>query len=323
MNMKRLKAVDILRGLAIVLMVVANTTPDVLIGAVPQWFKIICSLPAPLFVFIAGMMVALGASKGKTLLDFIKRGLFVFSMGILVDVGIWHIVPFAAFDILYLIGLSLPLVYLAQKSTRVGVVLGTFIFAISPFLRHFGVYIFDLPDIPLKLNSTVFSAYSGSLWHMLVDGWFPLFPWVGFSIFGAIRFKLKDWNLLKYLDVLLFSIGVLLYIKNPITIPSRGGYEELFYPAVTSFSLVALGVIGLLFTFVQYVDLKIYKFFELFGRNSMFVYLLHLAIINWVISVIWPNTHLNKFLLIQIPFILVLYGILKLKEFTKSRIANG
>ena len=90
----RFNLFDQARGIAIIAMVMANSAPGFADNVtVPIWFRILSSVPAPTFVIVAGLMVALTAHK-HDFKYFLWRGLFVLSMGVLNDIFVNHIVPF-------------------------------------------------------------------------------------------------------------------------------------------------------------------------------------------------------------------------------------
>ncbi|MBI4356841.1 MAG: DUF1624 domain-containing protein [Gammaproteobacteria bacterium] len=67
--------IDILRGIAIFTMVAANWAALILAEPHPFWLRAYGSIAAPLFVFIAGMMVALTEKKHhRTFKYFTHRG---------------------------------------------------------------------------------------------------------------------------------------------------------------------------------------------------------------------------------------------------------
>ena len=55
--------VDLLRGIAIALMVAANTVPYLLAPPAPFPVRVLASLAAPLFILLSGMMVALSRTR--------------------------------------------------------------------------------------------------------------------------------------------------------------------------------------------------------------------------------------------------------------------
>ena len=78
--------VDVLRGLAITIMVGANLIPSLLVPPAPFWLRLVSSIAAPLFIFLSGMMVALSCRlRHHTLSYFLLRGGFVIGIGALIE----------------------------------------------------------------------------------------------------------------------------------------------------------------------------------------------------------------------------------------------
>ena len=64
------------------------------------------------------------------------RGALIVSCGIFVDVVAWQSLPFTYFDVLYLVGFSLPLVFLVSRRPRPWIaLLALLVFAAPPILQ--------------------------------------------------------------------------------------------------------------------------------------------------------------------------------------------
>ncbi|HOI57198.1 hypothetical protein [Methanoculleus sp.] len=87
----------------------ANLTPALFLPPAPGWYRFLSSLAAPLFIGLAGMMVALSRTgKGRSLVHIATRGGLVILVGTFLHLLVFDCVPFLDMDVLYLIGLSLP-----------------------------------------------------------------------------------------------------------------------------------------------------------------------------------------------------------------------
>jgi len=194
--------IDTLRGLAIFTMVAANMATEVFAEPHPFWLRAYGSFAAPLFILLAGMMVVFTSqSKGHGFKYFLARGAMVITVGALIDVLIWKVYPFTAFDVLYLIGISIPIAYLfigLNTLSRWGIIF--LIFLATPLMQH----IFGYSEYPTEVylwGEEVVSVTSqtGILNHWMVDGWFPLFPWLGFSLLwvnlALLRWKSQSYNI--------------------------------------------------------------------------------------------------------------------------------
>ena len=236
LNLGRDHAIDIVRGIAIVTMVGANLA--VFLPEPHSFFlRVYSSFAAPTFICLAGMMVALSVDRNMvskhSFMYFFKRGLFLLAVASLIDILAWKSVPFINVDVLYLIGFSLPILFVcAFYQTGTLLLLSLAIFLATPVLQYY----FGYREIPLALsliNPSSFSAFNWSivLKHWLIDGWFPLFPWLGYGIFGVALGKLR-WYSTKYrlksdsttwlLAALLFTVvGALTMYQVPGPLDAR------------------------------------------------------------------------------------------------------
>jgi uncharacterized membrane protein len=169
--------IDILRGIAIFTMVAANLSAACLKQPPPQAFRFYGTFAAPLFMLIAGYMIAFNSErKSYNFNSYLKRGLIIISVGALIDVfGGYY--PFISFDVLYLIGFSFPLVYLFNRlKTPQQIAIIFSIFAITPALQvMFGYNEYPVQVEIFKYHSI--SAYPTAvniLRNWLIEGWFPV-----------------------------------------------------------------------------------------------------------------------------------------------------
>lgn len=287
------RGVDTLRGLAIILMVAANAAPGTLVEPYPLWYKIVSSLAAPLFVTISGLMVCYTAStRGCPFRHYLVRGGLILLAAVLLDLLVWLMVPGTSCDVLYLIGLSLPLAYLAARAGGWGPwLLAALVFVATPFMQGWLGYC----DYPVELyffeESTLADCIPCAiLTHYVVDGWFPLFPWLGFVFVGAglagvcaLGLQKRWWFALA--GLVLLVAGSALWIHSPGAMLSRDGYAELFYPAPAGFMPAVTGFIFLAFWVVSVVSLP--RWLDpvwALGEVSITIYVLHLALIGYVVE---------------------------------------
>jgi len=309
MNDYRDVSIDILRGLAIFTMVAANTAPYVLMQPHPFWLRLYGSFAAPLFILIAGMMVAFTAqTKGHNLKYFLARGAMLIATGALVDVLIWKIYPFFTVDVLYLIGLSLPLAYLFRYlKPRLQWLAIVFIFLLTPILQKLlgytnyptEIYLWGEPTVVVENQTNVFN-------HWIVDGWFPIFPWLGFSLLGVVLAKLRwrDSSAVSFgkstallIGICILAVGIIIWWFYPGRLLIREGYSELFYPPTIGYVMTAIGVVVILFFVVDSSrNFVIWKPLETLGQSSLFIYILHLTLVEYVITPICSEQSLLVFL---------------------------
>ncbi len=291
--------VDIMRGLAITLMIGANLVPFFLEPPVPFWLRLIASLAAPLFIFLSGMMVPLSCqAKHRDLSYFLMKGALTVLIAGVLDLFVWGYFPFMNFDVLYLIGFSLPLVYLCLSlplTARIGIILG--ILVASPFLQAitgYSGFVFDIPALSV-LTGAQLPPLTAILGQWLVGGWFPVFPWLAVALLGAeagsfrwqgntiISFAHREF-MLRAGSVFLFGAVLWYLVPGPCLI--REGYAELFYPPTMEFLFFITGAIFCLFILADSLPFTspVFDPLRAMGECSLAVYIGHMIIIAWIIA---------------------------------------
>ncbi len=325
-------SVDLLRGLAIAIMVGANLIPFLLAPPAPSWLRVVASVAAPLFIFLSGMMVALSFRRKKhTLSYFLLRGGFVVLLGALLDLLARGAVPFLDFDVLYLIGISLPLacLFLTLDLRKRAIVL-LFIIAVTPLIQAFSGYSglpLQVPVIPLPAGSAL-PAASVVLRQWLVEGWFPLFPWLAVALLGAHAgtFRWQEDGIRSFTDRKLFlpaggalATGALFLYLVPGPALTPYGYVELFYPPTTEFLLFITGTIFCLFIAADILVITGRTFgpLQVMGQCSLAIYVIHTLIIELCIRQLALQVSLPAFLAGYLIFIIgmvvLAYGIRSLR----------
>jgi len=245
--------IDILRGFAVFTMIGANMGGPILNKSeVPFWLRLYGSFAAPLFILIAGMMVSLTTQTRRHGLSyFLKRGMMILAVGALIDMFIWGIIPFTTVDVLYLIGLSIPIVYLSQRlGTKPRWIIIVLIFVSTPFLQHVLGYTEYPTEFSLLGQPTIIPKNpTGILNHWVIDGWFPIFPWLGFSLLGASiadqRLRLKSFRDRRFLllGMALMACGAVAWWLHTGELMTRAGYFNLYYPPTVGYVIVSIGLI--------------------------------------------------------------------------------
>jgi len=327
---KREPSLDILRGLAIFIMIGANMAAYLLKEPHPYAFRFYGSLAAPLFIFIFGMMVPLAARlKVCGFPHFLKRGLFILACGALIDFLVWGLMPFVGWDVLYLIGVSIPLVFLASRIPapfRWMLALASALVLPGVFQSVFGYHAVP-EEYPLREGLKSFSLGT-AFRQWALDGWFPFFPWFGIALAGAnfeslrSRYSGSKVFLQKTAGagLVLAAAGAFAWYFFPGDSYTRGGYSELFYPAFPGFVLAALGLTLLLFAAVSSLQaLRLLKPFALLGKHSLFVYVFHTLLIAWVLVSTIPAQGMGLFLAIYAAVVTFIFGVVLLRERIGSR----
>jgi uncharacterized protein len=272
-----------------------------------QLSELVGSFPAAMFTFLVGMSLFISVKKqedqgvdpGLIADRNLRRGMAIFFFGLLFLIFVWMPEEVFAWDILTLIGASLLILFPLRKlSSKILLSVTLFILVISPVIRIYtdyhshwnkwGEYIpsFEMP---------------GMLMGFFANGYFPLLPWLVFPLIGYIAgracFGDKDLHLPK----ILLPTGVILVVVSLILIflSSMPGLPEImnmyvspftFYPASTSFLLLAIGINIILFAlFFRIFDLKkrekkdslFLVFCNRYSRYALTAYVVHHALFLW------------------------------------------
>ena len=331
--MARNQTIDVVRGLAIFIMVPANISASVYAEPHAVWFRLFSSLAAPLFVAIAGFMIALSSGTQKHPWQYYAvRGGLLLAVGGLIDALIWQVVPFVSYDVLYLIGLACPLTYLytTLKPQWQTFVLGLVVMT-TPLLQQVFGYT-EYPSVKYLWGNQAgtydqVSAHpTGVVQHLFLDGWFPLFPWLGISFGGAWIAQHVYQNNTGYCSarvgpaaLSLLVLGSMLWALFPGPRYVRAGYSEMFYPPTLGFVITALGfVLAALWLFHGWADAWVLAPLRWLGEMALFMYIFHCALIHFALEPWFPGKPLPLFLVINGATVLVLvvvaWGIHSLKS---------
>jgi uncharacterized membrane protein len=311
-------SVDLLRGLAIAIMVAANLIPALLVPPAPFWLRVLASVAAPLFIFLSGMMVALSFRlKKHTFSYFLLRGGFVVLLGALLDLLARGMVPFLDCDVLYLIGISLPLAYLFMHlDLRKRMLVFLSIIIVTPLAQAFFGYSGFPLSIPLvpALTGSAMPAATAILRQWLIEGWFPIFPWLAIALLGAHAgtFRWQGNTIrnfagreLALLGCCALAAGALCWYILPGPALTPYGYVELFYPPTTGFLLF---ITGLVFCFFIAADLLVTVRctpgpLQVLGQCSLAIYVVHTLIIELLIRPLQVQVSLPLYLAGALAFI--------------------
>jgi uncharacterized membrane protein len=307
-------SVDIVRGLAIFIMVPANMAASVYAEPHAFWFRVASSFAAPTFITVAGMMIVLGAgARDHGWSYYLTRGALLVGVGALIDALMFQLVPFQSFDVLYLIGIAYPLTYFFVRLPRIWQwVTIALIFLAAPLLQwkfgysdHPGEYFLWGPDAGTR--EVVPRHPTGVLQHLFIDGWFPIFPWLGMSFAGAMIAQIffaptrqTPYREMVFAGAVLLIVGIVAWAAYPGAAYERNGYTEMFYPATPGFLLTSCGLLlVLLWTFHWAPEWPIFAPLRWLGECSLLMYVLHIAIIAYLLEPQFPDKPLGTFLLIN------------------------
>lgn len=176
---KRLLEIDALRGIAILMMIVFHFAFDldylgiediaIYEGGWAVWRRVTQFL----FLGLVGLSVHF---SGRGFSGQLKRGAFIFSLGMLITFATWIAIGdgFVKFGILHLIGVSVPVVVLFKKRPRMAVLFTAVILAIA--MRFQGV------DVE---NPWLFAIGLPAPGFYSLD-YFPIFPWLAVPLLGLV-----------------------------------------------------------------------------------------------------------------------------------------
>jgi len=318
-------SVDLLRGLAIAIMVAANLIPFLLAPPAPFWLRVIASVAAPLFIFLSGMMVALSFRlKKHTFSYFLLRGGFVILLGALLDLLTRGMVPFLDFDVLYLIGISLPLAYLfLNLDLRKRVLVLLSVILLTPLAQVFFGYSglpLSVPVIPV-LTGSALPSVTDILHQWFIEGWFPIFPWLAVALLGAHAgtFRWQESGIRSFADRQLVLLGggvlvtgsALFWYTLPGSPLTPHGYVELFYPPTLQFLLFITGLIFCLFFSADWLVTTRWHVWPLqvLGQCSLAIYVVHTIIIELCIQPLQLQVPLPLYLAGYFIFITLMIGL--------------
>lgn len=287
----RLPWIDTLRGLAILLMIPANLSPY-LTEPHAMWFRILGSFAAPTFIMLSAGMIVLRGEK-HSLSYYLKRGGIVVGVGVLLDVFLWNIFPFTSFDVLYPIGLAMPLLYLLRRSDHRELLYISVIIILATYVLQ-ALFGYHAEALEVYFDDIWMPAVGRILQSWFIDGWFPIFPWLGYAFIGALFFRtlFAEGTGVSHhfvtLGALLTLAGfALLFLPIPFVrniadgsiLESRGGYSEIFYPPTFAYVFTSIGIVVLFSTLLRRLRFNpTHSVIGFFGRHSMLVYILHQAL---------------------------------------------
>ncbi|HPA17596.1 MAG TPA: heparan-alpha-glucosaminide N-acetyltransferase domain-containing protein [Verrucomicrobiae bacterium] len=322
-------AIDWLRGIAILTMVEANTAGLLLANPHPLLLRALGSIAAPLFFSLAAMMVVLShRQKGRTLRHFVLRGAAIIAVGATLDMILWGQLPFQTFDVLYPLGLSMPLALVALRMPTAArwACLVTLVGS-APILQHVVGYSAQ----PVALRLSQIAAFPGNIpvcvRQMLVDGWFPLCPWLGFTFLG-VHLAVRRWPVPAaappapsatpnvppvtrppLLAMAMLAIGAACWLPESGSQYVRSGFSELFYPPTVAYFVAAGGAVIVLLYLGDLVGARgPWRPVRLLGQRSLLLYVLHLVIAALILRPLLGVVRLWGFCLLYAAMCAVLFA---------------
>ena len=198
--MQRYLSIDVMRGAAIVLMVQVHFVDN--LSSRPPTFgwlydtsTILGALSAPAFTFLSGVSYFLWVQKQEAqkrrnrdiTRGTLRRGFFLFGLGLAFNFCLWLPEETFNWDILTLIGTSFLFLAFARKlPPPVLALMCGMVLIISPLLRTVGDFRSYWED-----NAYTYDfSFRDVLFGYIANGYFPVFPWIIFPVMGYVG---GDW----------------------------------------------------------------------------------------------------------------------------------
>lgn len=250
-------------------------------------YAYIASFVPALFITAAGAVVTYTARlKGYGFRHYLARMAALLLAAAVIDLVAWRMFPFVGMDVLYLIGASLPVAYaFSRLDAAVRWTLMSAVFLVTPFLQDalgysanvFNVSLFEVPPSPIPYRMIV------GQW--ILDGWFPLFPWIGYAMFG-VNLGMLRWGTdgirsfaarrVVGAGLALVAIGVVLWLRYDGPLYARAGLPEKIYPPTLAYLFTAAGEIVLLLALFDWKPAaRVYDPLLACSESALFAYFFH------------------------------------------------
>ena len=303
----RYPSIDILRTIAIFVMVLVHFSENLSGYSFPA-----AGMGAPLFAFLSGVSYLLWSqgrrARGMSELELskisVRRGLFVFGVGFAFNVLVWLPEDIFNWDVLTFIGLALLLLNGVRRLplSIIGL-MAILALLVSPILREMADYNAYWVQRYFDYDMTLSDVLIGCL----ATGYFPIFPWISFSLAGFVTASLMfpeadetEPDLAPPSTTPMIMIGAAFYAFSMIAVFTRfylptvisktmlGGWH--MFPPTVEYVTGMLGVILIVFGLAhQYVDRNpntarfggLLSIAKTFSRYSFTIYVLHHLVHLW------------------------------------------
>jgi uncharacterized membrane protein len=339
---------DWLRGVAVIIMVMAHVTdawtrPEDRAGTLYSYTVFVAGFAAPLFLFLAGLTLSMAASARASKVGFAAaasmarwRGVQIFALAFLFRLqsqllGWGALVNFLKVDILNIMGLTMTAAAIlwglsARRLVRVMLfAVATIAIAMSTPLIRETPLLSALPD-----------AIEGYIRPKPGFTNFALFPWAGFLLAGAIAGELV-YAARTDIEERRMQIGLLLAGLGGILIAYAASFQRSIYPVANfwtsspTFFFIRLGICTAMVPVARAIDVFHGIVRERFGdrlpegapglvittlgRSSLFVYWIHVEMAyGGLAKPIKRALPLEVSLLATVALCALLYAIVKWKD---------
>lgn len=328
---KRLEFIDLLRGLAIVLMVINHAGHYLTARPINDWAYLLVyltvTMAAPLFLFLVGFSLALSHQKNpvQDFSRYLKRGLILILFGYLINLFFYLDEPLYRGRVLFAIGLSIVLAY--------------------PFLKlsakkHFSLWLASLAVIGLASFTLFYPALQifsnfHPVWAEIFLIEYPIYPWFFLVLLGLaaghdyVTAKegsqaglVRGWLMTGMFLLLAWLILTIGYQPlSPFSFNNDLILNNCWNPSLITWFLV-LGMIYLFLAISHLIVKKKYiltSALELIGRHALTMYFLQFFVIktigNGLLGIGLGSELVFSFAVVVISLILVVVAL----EIDKNR----
>jgi len=185
-EMSRYQEIDLVRGIAILMMILFHTVFDLFffrilpVEVYSGFWRYFALATASLFLLLVGISLTVSRARAASAkpgiqlaLKFVYRGAGIFLLGLLVTVCTWIFLGegFIVFGILHLIGISIMISPLFFRFKKCNLVLGFLVITIGFFFATLTGPVWLFP----------FGIHPATFWSVDYE---PIFPWFGMVLIG-------------------------------------------------------------------------------------------------------------------------------------------
>tara|TARA_Y100001954_G_scaffold180221_1_gene191946 strand:- start:82 stop:1125 length:1044 start_codon:yes stop_codon:yes gene_type:complete len=285
-NNTRIKAIDSLRGLAVLLMVMvhaaATWSPYQSVQTTWLAYSIagLGGLAAPLFVTIFGWGLIRSQS---TQINNLIKALILLILQIIVNISSPHLYETFTPGILSLFAILIlikPLI-LKLSSNKLNLTMFWFSLVVVYLVNE---YVLDLQGMNVWDDRVSTESMFTFFYHLILTGTYPLFPWISFAVVGAFLGssiteggKTLPRNNTTFLLIIigvcycLFSLILSNIEGSTWAHPTNGDYLN-FFPANFGFIIGSMTGVFIFWLVIQEFSIAV---FEAAGRISLTIYVVH------------------------------------------------
>jgi len=306
----RMETVDVVRGIAILMMVYTHffwyiVTPGYIQNdLIYKTSKIASFYCVPLFYFIVGytLVISLNSKlrRGYTHKELYKyvliRAFLIYIFGLILNLYRWGVEGFWNWGTLEMIAFGYVICYvLLNRPIREKLILIGFILALS----------FMLEPYYWTYNYTGSWDLNGFFLGALFSGENPVIPWLTFFVIGTILAKVKITK--KFTLVIFPTLSIVCLISLWI----RSYIPLTKWPATLTYNLLFLSACVLLFIMLFWIienkkwQSKIFYPFRLFGMYPLTLFMAHVIIGRESLTLLRNNLGIQTWNVVMFEFILI------------------